>query len=108
MLGLNSNDVKATSLAGTEMTAEEYAFINWIAEHRRFYGTKEEYEFRFQNFKKAYEHVSNHDARTAGFELELNKFADLTPEEFKSYLGAKKPDNFKDTGMTLTHDTSNL
>ena len=71
-----------SAYAATPMTEEEYAFINWIAENRRFYGTKEEYEYRFQHFKKIYDEVKNHDHVATGYHKELNKFSDYSPEEY--------------------------
>jgi hypothetical protein len=54
------------------MTVHEREFINFITEHRRSYGTKEEYEYRLELFRQVYEDVKNHDALATGFEKEIN------------------------------------
>ncbi len=47
---LNVGTVKHTSFMTTEITPAERAFMSFISEHRRSYGTKEEYEFRLNLF----------------------------------------------------------
>jgi len=72
------------------MTDAEREFIHFITKHHRSYGTKEEYHFRLslfaKNFKKIHDHNAHHVA-THGFKMELNKFADMTPQEYKMHHG---------------------
>ena len=49
---LNSNSIESgkSFLSTTAMTEAEKTFINFISEHRRSYGIKEEYEYRLSLF----------------------------------------------------------
>ncbi|KAJ4797546.1 hypothetical protein LUZ62_048792 [Rhynchospora pubera] len=63
----------------------------WMAQHGRAYNDAEEKAHRFEIFKANAEYVQsvNH-ARNRTYRLSLNRFADLTNEEFKaSFLGFK-------------------
>ena len=60
---LNSTQVQSGSaFLSTPFSDAEREFINFIAEHRRSYGTKEEYEYRLSLFAKVFEDIKNHDA----------------------------------------------
>jgi C1A family cysteine protease len=77
----------------TPISDAEREFINFIATHRRSYGTKEEYEFRLNIFAKNFEHVKAHDAVKTGYTQVVNKFSDYTPEEFNKMKGALPHDS---------------
>jgi C1A family cysteine protease len=89
LLNVNSIQTGKTFLA-TPMTDAEREFITFVSEHRRSYGTKEEYEYRLSLFAQAYEQVKNHDSSVTGTTLAINKFADMSPYEYKQMLGYKK------------------
>ena len=73
---------------GTEFTEAEREFINFIVQHRRSYGTKEEYNFRLDIFKQKFDEVKRHNAlEDKSYTLTMNKFSDLTEHEFKNRLG---------------------
>jgi len=78
-----------SAFLSTPMTDAERAFINFVSEHRRSYGTKEEYEYRLSLFTKALETVKSHNAENHTYTLEINKFADMSDYEFKQMLGYK-------------------
>jgi hypothetical protein len=69
------------------MTDAEREFITFVSEHRRSYGTKEEYTYRLSLFAAAYEQVKNHDSVDTGFTIGINKFADMSTYEYKQMLG---------------------
>jgi len=87
LLNINSVQTGKTFLA-TPMTAAEREFITFVAEHRRSYGTKEEYEYRLSLFTEVYERVQAHDA-TVGYTIGINKFSDMSTYEYKQMLGYK-------------------
>eukprot|EP01120_Amphizonella_sp_Union-15-10_P006344 TRINITY_DN201_c0_g1_i11.p1 TRINITY_DN201_c0_g1~~TRINITY_DN201_c0_g1_i11.p1 ORF type:complete len:325 (+),score=71.79 TRINITY_DN201_c0_g1_i11:69-1043(+) len=63
-------------------------FTNWMQKHKKTYG-HEEFSARYQTFKNNFDFVANHDS-SKGFTVALNKFADLSIEEFSSiYNGLK-------------------
>lgn len=51
--------------------------------------TKEEYNARFRTFKSNLELIKAHEDGQDGYSLGLNKFADMTKEEYQSMLGLK-------------------
>jgi len=55
----------------------------WKNRHEKIYGIAEEAE-RFAIFVENYNHIINYNTKNDKVKLGLNKFADLTPEEFKA------------------------
>jgi len=81
---------------GLERTeAEARAMYDlWLAEHGRAYNALGEHDRRFRVFWDNLRFVDAHNARAAdhGYTLGMNKFADLTNDEFRAaYLGARLP-----------------
>lgn len=65
--------------------------MSYIVRFSKTYSTKEEYNFRLDQFKRTLASIAVHNARNdATFKLGLNKFSDLTKKEYKSLLGYKK------------------
>ena len=101
-LGLNSLPDK--------MEASEYAFMNFMAEHNRFYGTTAEYKFRLNIFQERLAEIEAFNAvpgqtSTVG----INKFADWTKDELKQLNGFKKMEPFAGEEQEFVElDTSNL
>jgi C1A family cysteine protease len=61
-----------------------------MAKYGKSYATKEEYEFRFQQYQKTMAKVAQHNAQNGNtFRLGVNKFADYTHTEYKKLLGYK-------------------
>jgi hypothetical protein len=58
-----------------------------MSEHRRSYGTKEEYEYRLSLFTQVYNDILTHDSKKEGYTKGINKFADFNDYEWKSMLG---------------------
>nr|BAJ85145.1 predicted protein [Hordeum vulgare subsp. vulgare] len=73
-------------------------YAEWMAEHGSTYNAIGEEERRFEAFRDNLRYIDQHnaaaDAGVHSFRLGLNRFADLTNEEYRStYLGARtKPD----------------
>jgi C1A family cysteine protease len=61
--------------------------MQFLAEHRRHYGTKEEYEYRLGLYAEVYNYVKEHNAGEHSFTLEMNKFSDYSPIERKQLTG---------------------
>ena len=71
------------------------AFSSWTAKHGRAYSSPVELNFRRAVFTRNYFKVLNSNAQNT-FTSSLNKFADLTEEEFiAKYTGLKIPDSVK-------------
>ena len=91
-------------------TAEDHEFMRFVSKFGKSYGTKEEYDFRSQQFKINLSRVSMNNARNdVGYKLGLNKFADYTEAEYKRLLGfnGKRPVNPKKIQvLTPSNDAS--
>ena len=69
---------------------ERSEFQKFMMKHGRNYATKEEYAYRFTVFVSMYNRIKTHNAKFVdemGFEMEVNKFSDLTEAEFKKHTG---------------------
>jgi len=67
------------------------AFINWMVKYDKSY-TPEEFFYKYGVFKTNFEFVQAHNAGNHTWEVELNKFADLTSGEFKVLYAGYKPE----------------
>ena len=72
-----------------ELDSVDSTFARYLADHGKSYATKEEYEKRKEVFSQNLRYVSEQNSQNgASFRVGLNKFSDLTKEEFESkYLG---------------------
>ncbi|PON65019.1 Cysteine Protease [Parasponia andersonii] len=62
----------------------------WLAKHGKAYNGLGEKEKRFEIFKDNLRFIDDQNAQNLSFKLGLNRFADLTNEEYRStYLGTK-------------------
>jgi hypothetical protein len=76
----------------------DVSFNHFIAKYGKRYGTKEEYLYRLNLFIRSYHEVMDHNLMASedeGYSKALNQFADMTDQEFKSYLGFKAPANYQ-------------
>ena len=80
-----------TSLFSTmELTQDNVEFANFIAKHGKSYATKEEFQFRFDQFLRNMEIIRGENSRNGNtYSLGANKFTDYTREEYRSLLGYK-------------------
>ncbi|KAJ0965367.1 hypothetical protein J5N97_026505 [Dioscorea zingiberensis] len=70
-----------------------HLYEGWLLKHGRAYNALGEKDRRYEIFKDNLKFIDEHNAGDHGFRLGLNKFADLTNEEFRlKYLGAKMSD----------------
>ncbi|KAL7592638.1 hypothetical protein Lser_V15G32359 [Lactuca serriola] len=68
----------------------------WMAHHGRIYTDENEKQLRFQIFKNNVAYIDAHNARSdQSYTLEVNKFADLTNDEFRASRNGykKQPDS---------------
>jgi len=71
----------------TALSTEDMEFLKFVSLHGKSYGTKEEFEFRSEIFKKTLANLSVENSRNENtFRLALNKFADWTPAEYRRML----------------------
>jgi hypothetical protein len=99
---LNMNGVQmGQTFLSTPMTDAEREFINFISEHQRSYGTKEEYEYRLSLFTDVYNQVKNQDPN-ASYTIGINHLSDMSDYEYKRLLGYK-PSMRQATGVQSFH-----
>ena len=80
-----------TSLYQMEITQDNVDFANYLAKYGKSYGTKEEFQFRFEQFQKNLAAIGHHNSNNENtFTLAPNKFADYTPAEYKRLLGYRR------------------
>ena len=71
----------------TALSAEDMEFLKFVSLHGKSYGTKEEFEFRSDIFKKNLASINLENSKNDNsFRLGVNKFADWTPAEYKRML----------------------
>ncbi|BBN19709.1 cysteine proteinase RD21 [Marchantia polymorpha subsp. ruderalis] len=65
-------------------------FSAWASKHQKSYNGESERSHRMQVFKDNLQYIDAHNRKESSFALGLNRFADLTNEEYRSaYLGVK-------------------
>lgn len=75
----------------------------WLVHHGKAYNALGEKEKRFQIFQDNLRFIDDHNAQNLTYRLGLNRFADLTNEEYRSmYLGAKRPEGSRLHGKKAT------
>ena len=68
---------------------EEQSFLSWMRQSNQIF-TGDEYKARLGIFLAHKRRVQEHNARNTGFTVAMNKFAAMTPAEYKSMLGFKR------------------
>lgn len=96
IVGMNSSSQsKGTnfmSMGGERLlqnSEDESAFQTFVQKHNRNYLTKEEYGARLGIFAKNLAIIRAHDAVAAGYRIGVNKYADLSLQEFEKMMGLK-------------------
>lgn len=88
----NNNTSSANTFLAEETVDTQVLqqFNDFISEHGRNFLTKDEFNARLQLFKKNYDLVKQHNADSKNtFQLGINRFADLSQEEYEKQLGFK-------------------
>jgi hypothetical protein len=63
--------------------------MEFLAKHGKTYATKSHLSTRYDIFAQNYRAIQEHNRNNAHYQMEVNKFADLSPEEFgELYLSA--------------------
>jgi len=73
-------------------SAKSQAFLAFLAKHGKTYATKSDMNTRYEIFSDNYDKIEEHNANNEHFKKEINKFADMSEEEFTHhYLKGIKP-----------------
>jgi C1A family cysteine protease len=82
--------VLAAATSATALNSDYMFFVNYVAEFGKHYGTTEEFNFRLETFSANLKKINvfQSDTQTVG----INKFTDMTPNEYKKMLGYRAQD----------------
>ena len=107
LVAVNYSSSEGSQLFLSErISAEEMEYMKYVTEWGKSYGTKAEFEFRLEQFKKSLAKMAEHNSINAhGSTVTHNQFSDWTETEYKKLLGYK-PYNRVESPELL--DTSNL
>jgi cathepsin L len=67
---------------------QEKSFLSWMRSTDSFF-TGDEYQLRLGIFLANQRHIREHNAANKGFTLSINKFAAMTPAEYRALLSVK-------------------
>ncbi|KAI3980536.1 hypothetical protein MKX01_025101 [Papaver californicum] len=91
-LALDFSIIEKTSSASTRTEKEmNDLYESWLIKHQKVYNALGEKERRFEIFKDNLKFIDEHNSQIGlSYKIGLNKFADLTNDEYrKMYLGTK-------------------
>merc|ERR1719197_1508872 len=89
------------------ITEDEMAYMRYVTEWGKSYGTKAEFVFRMEQFKKTMAKMAEHNTNDAHKStVGHNQFSDWTEAEYKKLLGYKGKQTNNEEAEIL--DTSNL
>ena len=79
-----------SSFNSSVLTHQDMEFLKYVAKYGRSYGTKEEFEYRAGQFKQNLALIMNENSKNDNtFTLAINKFADMSRDEYKKLLSYK-------------------
>lgn len=84
--------VVASVSAGSILSEDQYQFLftKWVQQHGRSYETTNDLFTKFSTFKANVDLVIAHNAKSdETYKMAVNKFADMTSDEFESMMGLK-------------------
>ena len=89
LVAVNYSSNEGSQMFLSERISEtEMAYMKYVSEWGKSYGTKEEFQFRFEQFERNMAIMAEHNSdNSQGHELGLNQFSDWTESEYKKLLG---------------------
>ena len=83
-------------LSAAVNNADAYNFMKYMAKHNKEYENAEEYNFRFNEWRKVDRHIELHNSSNATWTLGHNHMSDWTDEERKSLNGYRSQPRTQD------------
>jgi C1A family cysteine protease len=85
-----------------QLTANDLEYMQFVTKYGKSYGTKEEFEFRYNQYIATREALGQENAQNGNtFSVGVNHFADWTPEEYKRLLGYRRPELLKGSEVKI-------
>jgi len=95
--GGNTSSLRLLQGGDTDVSIEDLKnFQRFIQRHNKNYLTKEEHSARLKIFSANLALVKAHDAQATGYRIGINRFADMSIEEFKKMQGLRENSNDDD------------
>jgi len=91
-------------------SATEMSFSEWASKNGKVYASKSEIALRRSIFAAAQQKIKAHNAEGHSWSMGLNKFADLTAEEFKALYASgyrAQEKRSKNVNLSLLHSNAN-
>jgi len=109
LVAVNYSSSEGSQLFLSErITEDEMAYMRYVTEWGKSYGTKAEFVFRMEQFKQTMANIAEHESNDAHKStVGLNQFSDWTHAEYKKLLGYKSRQNVSAEEPELL-DVSNL
>jgi len=104
----------ALAAALPALKSEEYEFVfsKWATQHGKTYATKAERALRLSIFKNNLDYIRKHQAKPQrDWELRMNKFGDLSNEEFKAMMNGYKPlkrDHYRNLNVKVASENVSI
>ena len=70
-------------------TELEVKYQLYLAKYQKSYNNGDEYQMRLNLFERSLKIIDEHNSRGESYTLGINKFADMTKEEYRRFLGYK-------------------
>merc|ERR1719440_2681585 len=104
LVAVSYNSEGSQLFLSERLTEEEMMYMQYVTEYGKSYGTKAEFEFRFEQFKQTLAKMSEHNAQNENQStVGHNQFSDWTTAEYKKLLGYKpRADNLESSVNWVT------
>lgn len=92
MVAFNQGSAISAGANFLQMQSEniDINFVNYIGQYQKQYASKEEFVRRMEIFQENFKKVLLHNSQnSASYKMKINRFSDMTPEEYKQMLGYK-------------------
>ena len=107
LVAINYQSEGSQLFLSERITEQEMMYMKYVTEWGKSYGTKAEFDFRLEQFKKTLNKMEEHNADNEhGSTVDFNVFSDWTEAEYKKLLGFKGQQLNQEEIEEL--DTSNL
>ncbi|KAL3538853.1 hypothetical protein ACH5RR_002219 [Cinchona calisaya] len=107
IIDYNKNHAQMMNAAADESSETEVRVLyqSWLVKHGKNYNALDEKEKRFEIFKDNLRFINQHnDQKNLPYKLGLNKFADLTNEEYRAKFVGGRMDRTNRLMKRRTHD----
>ena len=90
LVAVNYSSEGSQLFLSERITEEEMAYMRYVTEWGKSYGTKAEFTFRMEQFKKTMAKIAEHESNDAHKStVGVNQFSDWTEAEFERLMGFK-------------------